>query len=198
MHPVHARHQARPHRGARRARARHLAARAGGEGIERCQHRPADRPNPVQPADPGRDGSLPRRHQRDGDRVATRNRGHPVGTARHQPGRAIGRRAPLGDPQQADPQVADQGLPRPGGRCQPGRQRARDRRAEVQSGRLPAARRRAPRSHRGGHAAHRTGQRHRSRQGQGAGRSRRRADHHQRLVRTALPRRPHRRPRRVR
>ena len=70
-----------------------LAARARRQGVERRQPRSADRPHAVQPARAGRDGAVPRRHQRDGDRARRRHRGLPVGTARHLVGRDPG-----GDP----------------------------------------------------------------------------------------------------
>ena len=112
LHRLHARHQTRTHRSARATCAGHLAARTGGQRVERRQHRPAHRPHAVQPAGARGDGALSWRHQRNGDRARARNGGDSVGTARHQPGCAVGRPAAVGDPQQAAAQAAHRGVPR--------------------------------------------------------------------------------------
>ncbi len=197
---LHARHQARAHRGARAADAGEPGQGARRQGVERRQPRRADRPHPVRPARAGRDGALPRRHDRDGDRARQRHRRAAVGSARH-------RRRPSS-------RAATRGRGRSAASCSGSCARAtsapRPSDADADGSILvigepmldevdvPAAAGRARRGdRRRGAADRRAGRRRRGARARADERQRRRAQHHQRAVRAAVPHRPRRRPRRA-
>ena len=171
--------------------------RTGGDGVERSEPRPADRPHVVQSPRAHRARGLPRRDERHSDGAGSRQRGHSVGAAR--PGAERGsQRGTVGDSREAAAQAQDRGVSPARHRRRQGRQRPRHRRAVVQR-RLSQARGCPDGGHlRLGHAgevrrpraeAHSAGRRHTARGAAGRTRDR------QRAVRERLANRAHRRTR---